>query len=96
MKKFENEIYMYIVLSKEENDEIVYIDERKEMDMEGVNEFLYEKDMKEKKFKKCYGLVNDEKVFEEGKVKNKGKIIGEVVDVEKRKDKNEEKIVEVK
>lgn len=75
MPKFENELYMSLVLSTKAHAKVVSIDTTEAMQMEGVYGFVSAKDLK----RNFWGEFKEEKVFYSDEVTSHGQIIAAVL-----------------
>jgi xanthine dehydrogenase/oxidase len=66
MPRFENELYLALVLSTRAHAEILSIDASQALAMEGVHAFFSAKDLPQPRFQNCHGIIHDDKVFAEG------------------------------
>lgn len=95
MPRFENELYLTLVLSTQAHAEIVSIDASQALAMEGVHAFFSAKDLPEPQFRNCHGILHDDQVFAAGKVTAQGQVIGAVVAVDQWTAHHAAKLVKV-
>ena len=94
--KYENELHMAFVLSKESHAEILNIDAKKALAMPGVVDFISSKDLPVGKNNFCISpLFEDEQVFHDKKVTSVGQIICGIVAINRDLAQEAAKLVQV-
>lgn len=81
MPRFENELYMALVMSSKAHAKIINIDITEAMDMEGVIDFVSAKDIPRER-NRIGGVIHDETVFAVDEVTCVGHIIGGIVAID--------------
>lgn len=94
MPRFENELYLALVMSSKAHAKILGIDTTEAMDMEGVVDFVCAKDIPKER-NKVGGVIHDETVFAIDEVTCVGHIVGAIVAVDQNTAQRAAKAVKI-